>query len=576
MSLFLSNSIPIFWGLRDALKIYHPSDILKDISAGFIVSLVALPLSMALAITIGLAPQHGLYTAIVAGIIAAIFGGSRYQVSGPTAAFVVILIPIVAEHGLRGIIWCQIIAGFLLILFAIAKLGRLIRYVPYPVTTGFTTGIALVLFTITLRDFLGLPNQSEEIYFIYKVRELLYTLPHTNIYELSVGLITLLTIIYGHKIIKFVPSSILAVSIGVGVSLLFLYLGIEIRTIGNQYHFIDVNGVLQNGIPSLLPRLHWPHIGSNSELNSLFVIPNILELKTYLMPAFTIAILAALESLLSASIADSLTNTRHHPNGELLGVGMANIFSGLSSGIPATAAIARTAMNIKNGAKSPISVIFHSVFILSYMLYFSPFISLIPLSSLAALLIITAYNMSHFYQFKAILKTAPSYDKFVLLSCFSLTVLIDMVAGVVAGILLASFLFMKRISDLTNIEIKDHTFHPLDDSRTNEVSMLKIDGPLFFGTVEKAYEHLAVLNSELKIFMIDLTNVPLIDATGLVAMHSTLNLISKDIKIILCGHNRVLKKILKTLDPIFQEKIICFSNLDDAYQYLNYTRKENQ
>lgn len=562
------KAIPLCLGLREALNAYTFKDFLSDSGAAFVVSLVALPLSMALAIAVGLAPQHGLYTAIIGGIVAAIFGGSRFQVSGPTAAFVVILIPIVADFGLRGIIWCQIIAGCILLLFALAKLGRLIRYVPYPVTTGFTTGIALVLFVIALKDFLGISTEAPSTHFIYKLQNLFQHLTQINPFELVVGFATLLTVIYGRRFINFIPSSAIGVAVGIGMSLILAKAGIDIHTISSQFTYVDATGALKHGIPSVLPILQLP----NLEPNHLLSLPNMLELQAYIGPALVIASLAALESLLSASIADSLTGTRHHPNGELCGIGLANIFSGLASGIPATAAIARTATNISNGAKSPISVILHSLLLLTYMVLLSPLICLIPLTSLAALLMVTAYNMSHVHQFKAIVKTAPNSDKIVLFCCFALTVLVDMVAGVLTGIVLASFLFMKRIAELTQIEINEPESASTteDDALSTplDVIIFRVDGPLFFGTVEKAYDRTTILKDHSKTIIIDLVKVPLVDATGLVAIHSVLNSITSSKDVILCGNHRVIDKILLSRPQALQARILCFATVHDALTHL--------
>lgn len=382
--------LTISWALRQTLKNGYPWAYFKaDLSAAFVVSLIALPLSMALAIAIGLPPQHGIYTAIVAGIAAAIFGGSQFQISGPTAAFVVILIPIVNQYGLDGLIWCQILAGLFLLVFSVARLGKFIHAIPYPVIIGFTSAIALVLARISCKDFFG------------------------EYQETFVGMVTLLlTLASGRMIVGMIGATVLG--------FLLTQQGFSVATLGTEF----------NGIPSTLPTFHFP------------TLPALSELTVLCFPAFTIAILAALESLLSAKIADKMTNTQHHANGELSGIGIANILSGLATGIPATAAIARTAANIQNGAKSPFAAIFHALFMLLYILLLAPLILWIPISALAALLILTAYNMSHWREFKKILFSAPLAEKLVLMTCFLLTVSFDMVIGITTSLLLSTSLYI--------------------------------------------------------------------------------------------------------------------------------------
>ncbi len=406
--------IPLSWALRQTLKAgYRLSDLKADILAAFVVSLIALPLSMALAIAIGLPPQHGIYTAIVAGIAAALFGGSLFQVSGPTAAFVVILIPIVTDFGLQGLIWCQILAGCLLILFSILKFGRFIHYIPNPVIIGFTSGIALVLASISLKDFMGLP----------KVPYLSMHFTDINLPTTFIGIMTLFFMLSAKRFFKFIPSPLLGVLGGTLIGVALSQWGYPIHTIGSEF---------SGGIPHSAPRLQMP------------LLPTLEEFSAFLFPAFTIAMLAALESLLSAKLADKMTGTAHHSNAELSGIGIANVLCGLTTGIPATAAIARTATNIQSGAKSPLAAILHGVFILLYILLLAPLINYIPMSALAAVLVLTAYHMSHWQQFREGLHASIT-DRFILLTCFLLTVCVDMVAAIAVGILLAAlFAWSKR------------------------------------------------------------------------------------------------------------------------------------
>lgn len=434
--------LPIGWALRESLRRgYHWQDFKADLGAAFVVSLIALPLSMALAIAVGLSPEHGIYTAIVAGIAAALLGGSQFQISGPTAAFVVVLIPIIADLGLRGIIWCQIIAGIILVILGYAKIGRLIHLVPPTVTVGFTAGIAIVLATLALKDFLGLHLPTHTPHFIDKVYNIVKHLPKAPWQEAFVGMITLLFLLFSRKWIKVIPAPMIGVMAGTILAVLLEGLGYPIATIGSEFSYRAQDGSMQMGVPPFAPTLHLPTWAPGN----LLTIPDLAEMKLLLMPALLIAALIALESLLSAAIADSLTKTKHQPNAELKGIGVANILSGLATGIPATAAIARTATNIHNGARTPFASMFHSVLILMYVLLFSPIIRFIPMTSLAALLLVTAYHMSHVKQFLNMLRYDLITNRIVLVSCCLVTVFVDMVAGISVGITLALLLNKMRI-----------------------------------------------------------------------------------------------------------------------------------
>ncbi len=426
--------IPMGWALRNALsRGYSLSDLSADLKAAFVVSLIALPLSMALAIAIGLPPQHGITTAIVAGIIASFLGGSSFQVSGPTAAFVVILIPIVSNMGLHGLIWCQLLAGIFLVLFGILKLGKLIEHVPHSVTLGFTSAIALVIASISLKDFFAIPMDDATHHFADKIMIIFHNLPQLQIPNTLVGITALVLLIVTKDKIKWLPSPIIGVIGAALLAYVFNHYGYPIMTIGSEFHSY-IAGKEIDGIPRFVPTFALPTL----ESGRLLSIPTWNELTLLIVPALTISGLAALESLLSATIADNLTKTKHQPNAELKGIGFANIFSAMASGIPATAAIARTATNIQNGARSPLSGIFHSVLVLGYVLLFAPFINHIPMSALAALLLVTAYRMSHAKQFWQMLNSNDSYEKLILLCTFAFTLFVDMIIGIGIGMLLVS------------------------------------------------------------------------------------------------------------------------------------------
>jgi SulP family sulfate permease len=522
--------------LRESFKEgYKLANLKKDFIAGMVVSLVALPLSMALSIAVGLPPEHGIYTAIIAGTIVALLGGSRTQVTGPTAAFVVVLAPIVAEFGLRGIIWCQILAGIMLLMMGISKLGRYINFMPYPVTTGFTAGIALVIFTLSLNDFLGLGIAKMEGSFLYKASQILDALPSLNYAEAGVGFVTLLLIVGLERRIRFLPSPLIGI---VGGSLLGYYLnqnGLHVETIMMRF---------KGGIPSDMPQFHFP--GSDS---ALFALPTTSEISTYLGSAFVIAVLAGLESLLSATVADGMKGTKHNPNAELNALGIGNIFSGLFAGIPATGAIARTSANIQNGANSPFAAVIHALFILLFVVALTPWINQIPMASLAALLVVVAYRMSHYKQFYRIIKIAPKTDIVVLVICFSLTVLVDMVAGVTAGIVLAALLLVKNVTDATNIELTSGKDNDDEVKLPRGTMVYNIDGPLFFGTVEKALDRYNFIKAgKVKKLIIDIRDVPFVDMTGLVAFKSMiLSLTKNKIEVAICGKGEVINQIKRKL-----------------------------
>lgn len=531
---------PLGTALLSTLRTYNLQTLRADVMAGLIVSLIALPLAMALSIAVGLPPEHGLYTAIVAGIVAAVFGGSTTQVSGPTAAFVVIVAPIVAKYGLHGLIWCQIMAGAALIALGMLRLGKFVNYVPYPVVTGFTAGIAVTIGTLALNDFFGLGLGQLEGHYIDKLAAITAQLPHFRWPDLAVGLVTLAGLTFTPRLFPRLPAAVVGISLGVGCAWVLQQSGFAVDTLLSRFSYTDAAGQTQAGIPPYAPSLHLPGDGK------LFAIPDYAEFKSLLMPALVIAALAALESLLSATVADGIARTRHDPNAELNGIGLANIFSGLAAGIPATGAIARTAANIQAGAKSPLSSVFHAVFLLLYVLTLAPYISHIPMAALAALLLGVAWRMSHAPQFMMILRLAPRSDSVVLMTCFLLTVFIDMVAGITVGMVMASLLFMRRVAVLTDISV--HTSDS-DDNLPPHVLVYRIDGPLFFGTIGKTLESsLAAPQTTERKIVVDLTHVPMIDMTGMMAMTVFLSSLAADGRdITVCGKTHVTDKILLKL-----------------------------
>ncbi|MBI2602717.1 MAG: STAS domain-containing protein [Deltaproteobacteria bacterium] len=507
----------VFWALRESLrKGYGTSHFLHDLKSGLIVGLVAIPLGMALSVAINLPPQHGLYTCIIGGIICALLGGSKFQVTGPTAAFVVILVPIVQRFGIEGLFLAGFLSGFLLILFSIFRLGKVIEFLPHPVVTGFTAGIAVVIFTLQIKDFMGLPIPSMPHYYWERVIRLAEYSPLLNVAEFLVGFFTLVVIFLCNRYLKKTPGPIIGLTLATLLveGLKWWNPNLQVATIANRFS-TQVGDTLIAGIPSGPPllRLDWLFPGGQ------FVS---MDLITHIFPAaLTIALLGAIESLLSAVVADGMTRTRHEPNAELLAQGIGNMLCPFAGGIPATGAIARTATNIRFGAKSPLSTVVHGLFILLAMLYMAPFISLVPMASLAALLMIVAYNMSEIKHVKSILQLGSADDKLVFLCCFLLTIFIDMTAGVLTGFGLATLLFMKRMVSLTSggiaLEKGGKRSYPTLPPR---YQIYHVSGPMFFGAAHKAMSSLGQVSKDLEVLILDLTDVAMLDITGLTALRS--------------------------------------------------------
>lgn len=577
MAIKISDLVPIGDALKKSLKGGYNFQMLRsDVIAGLIVSLIALPLAMALSIAVGLPPQHGLYTAIVAGIIVPLLGGSISQVSGPTAAFVVIVAPIVSQYGLRGLIITTIMAGLILIALGIAKLGRYINYVPYPVTIGFTAGIAVVIGTLALNDFLGLHIDNLQGEYIHKAALIITRIPHMNWPEAMVGMTSLVIMFTSGRVLPKIPSPVIGIAVGTVMAYIFQHYDCEIATIGNRFSYALPDGGMGQGIPPFAPIFHIP----GWDASALFALPNFLELKTLLVSALVIAALGALESLLSATVADGMAGTRHNPNAELVGIGIGNIFSGLAAGIPATGAIARTATNIHSGARTPFASTFHAVLILCYVMLLAPAMSYIPMASLAALLVMVAYRMSHWKQFLRTISIAPKSDTIVLVACFGFTVFIDMVAGVTVGVVLACFLLVKRIANLTQSGISHastgHYRKLISMQLPEDVMIYHIDGSLFFGTIEKAFERMGFIQDSIKTLILDMENVPFIDMTGLVALKTLLMDIQREGRfIILCGNPEITDRILQKLPPQAKHNLQVVASVEEALQVIRLVDSAN-
>ena len=484
--------------LFSVMKTYTKDQLIKDIIAGVIVAIIALPLSIALALASGVTPEKGIYTAIIAGFLISFFGGSRVQISGPTAAFATIVAGIVAKQGMEGLIVATILAGIILILMGLLKFGSMIKFIPYTITTGFTAGIAVTIVVGQIKSYLGLTTDPSvnAIETVEKIEEVMHHIGTINWSAVMVGLVSSIILCICPKLpgaLKKIPGSLVAVVVGI---LMVKGLHMEVKTIGDLYT-----------ITSELPKFHFPAI-------SFAMVKNVLP------DAFTIAILAAIESLLSCVVADSMVNSKHRSNMELVAQGIGNVGSALFGGIPATGAIARTAANVKNGGRTPIAGMVHAVVLLLILVVFMPFAGMIPMPTIAAILFMVAYNMSEWRHFVHLLKTAPKSDIIVLVLTFVLTVLFDLVVAISVGIVLAAMLFMKRMSEVTEVD----SWKYIDDENDpysidlkvvpKNAVVYEISGPLFFGAADK------ILNIKLKekydVLILRMRSVTALDAT---AMH---------------------------------------------------------
>ena len=502
---------PIAVALRRSLAAGYGIEALRaDVLAGAVVGIVALPLSMALAIAVGVAPHHGLYTVIVGGVIAAVAGGSKFQVTGPTAAFVVILAPIVHEHGLPGLLTAGLLAGLFLVGMGAARLGRFVHFIPYPVTTGFTVGIATVIATLQIKDALGLRIAEMPDQFVAKVTALWAARGTVSLVESAVAAVTLTLLVLLPRVLRRVPAPLVALG---GIAAVTWLLGLPVETLGTRFHTV-VDGREIAGIPPFAPVLALPW-GSDGLSFAL--------LRDLLPAAFAIAMLGAIESLLSAVVADGMTGKRHDPDAELVGQGLANVGAALFGGIAATGALARTATNVRAGARSPVAAMVHSVVVLGAVLLFAPVVAYVPMASLAALLVLVAWNMSELRHVRWILKAGPRSDVFVLVTCYGLTVLFDMVVAVSVGVVLASFLFMRRMVEVTHTRFVDEDETETDYAVPAGVVVYEITGALFFGAAQHAMSALLAIKADARVVVLGLGRVPVIDATGLVALESALD-----------------------------------------------------
>jgi len=494
--------------------------ITKDILAGIVVGIVALPLAIAFAVASGVSPEKGMITAIIAGFTISLLGGSRVQIGGPTGAFIVILFGIVQEYGIDGLMISTIMAGVILIIFGLLRLGALLKFFPHPLIVGFTSGIALVIFSTQIKDALGLSITKIPSDFVEKWIVYFHNLSSINFTAVIITLVTILITIYSKKLTTKIPGSFIAIILSTVVVIVF---DLHVSTI--ETFFGDIPSKIEFSIPNV----------------------NFADLGKYIAPALTIALLGSIESLLSAVVSDGMISGKHRSNTELIAQGVANIITPFFGGIAATGAIARTATNVKNGGRTPIAGIFHAITLLIIMLFFGKWAKLIPMSSLAGVLIVVSYDMSEWRSFVQILKDSW-FDKVVLLSTFLLTVLVDLTVAIEVGIVLASLLFMKRMSEVSDKNVIPELEGDLIDDYSNislGISTYEISGPLFFASAKQYAEVLFRIGYQSKVLIIRMRHVPFIDSTGAHNFKETIEqLISSNTKIILSGVNKDVLEVL--------------------------------
>ncbi|QDZ92037.2 C4-dicarboxylic acid transporter DauA [Shewanella decolorationis] len=493
----------------------------QDLLAGLTVGIIAIPLAMALAIASGVAPQYGLYTAIVGGFIIAMTGGSRYSVSGPTAAFVVLLYPIAQQFGLAGLLIATVMSGMMLVAMAMLRLGRLILYIPESVTLGFTAGIGVVIATLQLKDFFGLHIEHMPEQYFSKIMALGQALPSLHLPSLLVAAATLATMLLWPKLKIPVPAHLPAIALGSILALVLNAMGADIETIGTRFHYQLSDGSVGTGIPAVLPHFEWPWLqtGANGQTFEF----NLATFQALLPAAFAIAMLGAIESLLCAVVLDGMTGKRHSANSELLGQGIGNIITPFFGGIPATAAIARSAANVKAGAQSPIASMIHAIVVLVGLVALAGVLAYLPMSAMAALLLVVAWNMSEAPKAVHLLKTAPTSDILVFLSCFSLTVIFDMVIAISVGIILAALLFMKEIAEMTKLYDISTNKRYVDQPLSADWAVIKINGPLFFAAADRIFAEIASLTQDKQVIVLYLDGVSILDAGGLAALNKLID-----------------------------------------------------
>lgn len=533
--------------LFDVMKNYNAKQFSKDVISGIIVAIIALPLSIALALASGVGPEQGIYTAIFAGFVIAFLGGSRVQIAGPTAAFATIVAGIVAKNGMDGLVIATVMAGIILIIMGFFKFGNLIKYIPYTITTGFTFGIAVTILIGQIKDFFGMTFSTSPIETVEKIEAIIEAVPTINIQALVVGIVCLIILIVWPKITEVVPGSLIAVIVSI---VMVKALNMNVKTIGDLYE-----------ISNKLPPLSVPHA-------------DLQTIRMLLPDAFTIAILAGIESLLSCVVSDGMIGSRHKPNMELIAQGAGNLASALFGGIPATGAIARTAANIKSGGRTPVAGMVHSVTLLIILVVLMPYAAWIPMPAIAAILFMVAYNMSGWREFVHLCKCSPKSDILVLVLTFVLTVVFDLVVAIEVGIILASLLFLRRMSEVTEVRSWEYLDEDYDENNDpmalslrqvpKGVLVYEINGPMFFAAADKFMQ----INTKkgIRAVILRMRGVPALDISALRSLEEIHELCEKNgIRLILSHVNEQPLSVMKK--DHFDEKIGAqnfAAHIDDA------------
>lgn len=510
--------------------------LVSDLLAGLVVGIVALPLAIAFAVASGVSPEQGIITSVIAGFLISFLGGSRVQIGGPTGAFIVIVYGIVTQYGIDGLIISTILAGIILIIFGVLKLGSLLKYFPHPLIVGFTSGIAVVIFSTQIKDALGLPIEKLPAEFIPKWQSYINNFSEINFIALCITALTILISVYSKKVIKKIPGSFISIIIFTVIVYVFK---LPVATI--ETFFGDIPNKISITIPNI----------------------DLENIQYYFAPALTIALLGGIESLLSAVVADGMIGGKHRSNTELIGQGIANVITPFFGGIPATGAIARTATNVKNGGRTPISGITHALTLLLIMLFLGKWAKLIPMASLAGILIVVAYNMSEWRSFVSILK-GSYFDIIVLLSTFFLTVLVDLTIAIQIGVVLSAVLFMKRMADFSekrNDNIIDKDIIEDYSKLPEGLSIYEISGPLFFASARRYSEVIEEIGIKSKVLIIRMRHVSFIDQTGIHNLSETIKILNKkEVVIILSGvNNSVMKEIQRAKINEIPSENICNS-----------------
>jgi len=529
--------------LLTTLQTYDRQSFFQDLSAGIIVGIIALPLCIALAIASGVSPEKGLITGVVGGLLVSLLGGSRVQIAGPTGAFVVLVLGVVTTHGLTGLALATLMAGLLLIGMGLLKMGEMIQFIPYPITTGFTCGIAVVIFSTQVGDFLGLSLEKVPSEFLEKWAVYLENLHTLSPAALALGVFSVAVIMLWPRLKVKIPGTLVAI---VGSTVLAVVLGLPVETIGSRFGEI-----------------------AGSFTAPVFPPVSLSLIRALLPSAVAIALLGAIESLLSAVVADGMTGGNHRSNMELVAQGTANVFSALLGGIPVTGAIARTAANVKNGGRTPVAGIVHALVLLLMMLVLMPYVRFIPMASLAAVLVVVAWNMGEWEQFGE-LPRAPRSDALVFLLTFGLTVIFDLVIAIEVGMVLTAFLFMKRMSEVTDVlpreEDTDAEETRGSQEAGNRLAVYEINGPFFFGVADKFLKELGTLQEYPRTLILKMDRVPFIDATGYTALHRLYTICRRHhTRLILAGTGERTMGILERYG--FPELIgtdACVASLEDA------------